>query len=249
MTIAVDHGRDARALEVLARHVEELRPAVAPFIIAVTGSVAVGKSTFAAALAKTLRPGPAAAGLELTGTDGFLLPNAILDARGLTMRKGFPESFDTEALAAALTQIRRTSAVFPGYSHVTYDVDPALERRIDRPGVLIVEGLGLGPHRRLVDALIYLDASEADLEAWFVERFMRFWAQAEHEPLSFYARFRGLDRRAASDLARSVWGAINLPNLRQHIFPQRDLADIVVKKGADHEIVEIVGGHGQATRL
>jgi type I pantothenate kinase len=219
----------------VARAIGAMRPNGAPFIIGITGSVAAGKSAFAADLAGVF-PGQ----VEVASTDGFLLPNAVLDARGLTRRKGFPESFDTEALAAALALARVGPAVFPGYSHVTYDVDARLGRRIDRPGVLIIEGLGLGSHRAAIDALIYLDADEADLEAWFVARFMVFWAGAEHDPASFYARFRSMDRPGAIEFARSVWTEINLPNLRQHILPQRDLADVVVRKGPGHEIVEIL---------
>ena len=249
MTIAVDQARGPLSLDDVARRLMRRRPAAAPFVVGITGSVAVGKSTFAGALAKALPADVAASPLELVGTDGFLLPNAVLDARGLTMRKGYPESFDAEAIAAALGAVRSGKAVFPGYSHVTYDTDPALERLIDRPGVLVVEGLGLGPHRGLIHALIYLDADEADLEAWFIARFMDFWAAAEHDPTSFYARFRGMDGAAAAELARSVWTGINLPNLRQHIFPQRALADLVVRKGPDHEIVEILEGHGQGARL
>lgn len=221
----------------VARLLEAMRPASAPFIVGITGSVAVGKSAFAAALAAVLPPH-----VEVAGTDGFLFPNQVLDARRLTMRKGFPESFDTDALAAALARARIGPVTFPGYSHVTYDVDAALARRIEGPDVLIVEGLGLGPHRDALDALIYLDADEADLEAWFVARFLGLWADAEYDATSFYARFRGLDRSGAAELARSVWTAINLPNLRDYISPQRDLADLVVRKGPDHEIVEIVPG-------
>jgi type I pantothenate kinase len=219
----------------VARAVESMRPDLPPFIIAITGSVAAGKSAFAAALA-----GVFSGRVEVASTDGFLFPNAVLDARGLTLRKGFPESFDTEALADTLALARVGPAVFRGYSHVTYDVDAGLVRRIDRPDVLIIEGLGLGPHRGAVDALIYLDADEADLESWFVARFMELWAGAEHDPASFYARFRGMDRAAAAAFARSVWSGINLPNLREHISTQRDRADLVVRKGPGHAIVEIL---------
>jgi type I pantothenate kinase len=134
---------------------------------------------------------------------------------------------------------------FPGYSHVIYDVDPGLARRIERPDILIIEGLSLDIDRgaaagaRLLDALVYLDAEEADIEAWFVERFLGLWAAAEHDPASFYARFRGLDRGQAAGLARTVWASINLPNLRENIVKARELADIVVRKGPDHGIQAI----------
>jgi type I pantothenate kinase len=248
MTFAADRPGPTADLADIARRLVGLRPDDPPFIIGITGSVAVGKSTFAAALASVL-PRAGMGGIEIAGSDGFLLPNAVLDARGLTLRKGFPDSFDAEALGRALVLVRRGGATFPGYCHVTYDVDPGLGRRIERPDALIVEGLGLGPHRPLIDALVYLDAAEVDLEAWFLTRFMAMWDGAEHDPSSFYVRFRNLDRAAAIAFARSVWTAINLPNLREHIAPQRALADIVIRKGPDHEIAEIIGRHGQAAPL
>jgi type I pantothenate kinase len=224
-------------VEALARAVLEMRPARGTFVVGVTGSVASGKSTLAAALA------PALGGVERVATDGFLRTNADLEAHGLTLRKGFPESYDLLALAAALTAVRAGPATFPAYSHLSYDIDPAAARVLDRPDILLVEGLALGldrpPTPGLIDCLIYLDAQEADLEVWFVDRFMSFWEAAEHDPASFYARFRGLDRPGAENLARAVWSGINLPNLREHIAPVRAWADLVAVKGADHGLVEV----------
>ena len=171
------------------------------------------------------------------------MANRLLDEGGLTLRKGFPESYDAAALGAALAATRLGAVEFPGYSHVTYDVDPALARRLERPDVLIVEGLGLGAHRARLNALIYLHAAERDLEAWFVtDRFLGLWEAAADEPASFYARFRSLDRDGFAALARSVWSQINLPNLRLNIAPLRAEAEIVVHKGADHAIVELTAG-------
>jgi type I pantothenate kinase len=223
------------------------RPAAEPYVVAITGSVAAGKSVFAGELAADLAAQPDQPIVEIVCTDGFLMANAALAARGLTQRKGFPESYDIEAMRAALTAIRRGAARFPGYSHITYDIDPALSRSLEQPGVLIVEGLSLhADHGGLIDALIYLDADEADLEAWFTERLIGLWRAAEHDPASFYARFRHLDEPGARDFARMVWGVINLPNLRDHIVQARTLADIVVRKGPDHAI-QAIGGKWAAT--
>jgi type I pantothenate kinase len=218
------------------------RPQAAPYVVAITGSVAAGKSVFAGELAADMAAWPEHPSVEVVCTDGFLMDNAALDARGLTQRKGFPESYDAEAMRAALAAIREGPARFPAYSHVTYDVDPDLARTLQPPDVLIVEGLGLqGDRGGLIDALIYLDADEADLEAWFTERFIGLWAAAEHDPASFYARFRNLDEAGARGFARMIWQAINLPNLRNHIVQARDLADIVIRKGPGHAI-EAIGG-------
>ena len=217
------------------------RPAAGPFVVGVTGSVAVGKSVFSNTLKARLQAWPAR--VELAATDGFLLPNAHLDAQGLATEKGFPVSYDTEGLRSALASVRSGPTVFPGYSHVTYDVDPDLARTLDRPDVLIIEGLNLRLEApgapRLLDALIYLDADEAHLEAWFTARFMGLWAAAETDPASFYARFRSMDAEQAAGFARMVWTGINLRNLREHIVHARAEADLVVRKGPDHDIVAV----------
>ena len=208
-----------------------------PWLVGLTGSVAAGKSVLSAAITGALAP---AHDVTSVSTDGFLLDNATLDARGLTLRKGFPESYDAPALLASLQAVRHGPTRFPGYSHIIYDVDPALARTIDRPDMLIVEGLGLSPlpgghdAADALDTLIYLDAAEADLEHWFVARFMGLWHAAETDPASFYAQFRGLDEAGAQAFARSVWDRINLPNLRDHICAARDRADIILTKDRDH---------------
>jgi type I pantothenate kinase len=220
------------------------RPAEGVLVVGVTGGVAAGKSVFAGKLAAAL----ARAGLtvEQVATDGFLFPNARLTELGLMDQKGFPPSYDTERLRAMLQAIRTGPVEIPGYSHVIYDVDPTLTRRLDPPDVLIVEGLNL---RRpgaaeAVDLLVYLDAEEADLEAWFTARFLDLWAAAEHDPSSFYARFRHLDRQGAAGVAKWVWDGVNLPNLRQHIAPGKAEADLVALKGADHRLTALARPQG-----
>ena len=212
-------------------------------IVGVTGSVAVGKTTVCEALVDRLAPLTA----ETVSTDGFLLPNAVLEARGLLVRKGFPESYDADGLLDTLARLREGPATLPVHSHIIYDIDPALARTVERPDVLIVEGLGLsgfpdGRHAAEgLDLLLYLDAEEADLERWFIARFMGFWRAAETDPASFYAQFRTMDEDQAAIFARSVWTGINLPNLRDHIVLARDRADVVVRKGPDHGLTVVRG--------
>lgn len=226
----------------LSQVVERLaarRPSSPTYIIGVTGAVAAGKSVFAQALAEHL----AARGssVELVCTDGFLFSNAALADLNLSNQKGFPPSYDHAALRAALEGVRRQPTVFPGYSHVTYDIDPALARTLDPPDVLIIEGLNLIPTHgpSLIDSLIYLDAPEPDLEAWYIARFLTLWDAAEHDPASFYARFRAMSRTEVEALARTVWERVNLKNLHDHIVAARDIADLVVRKGADHAITSV----------
>lgn len=204
-------------------------------VVGVTGSVAAGKSTLCAALRAALEP---ALRVEVVSTDGFLFSNAVLSERGVLMRKGYPETYDVEGLAAALEGVRSGPVTVPGYSHVIYDIDPALSRDVAAPDILIVEGLGLTPRPRGLDLLVYFDADEAHLEEWFAARFMDFWRAAETDPTSFYARFRAMTAPEAEAFARSmVWAQMNLPNLREHIVKARDEADIVVRKQADHSLV------------
>lgn len=209
-------------------------------IVGLTGSVAVGKSTLARQIADALG---SMIRVDVISTDGFLFPNAELDARGLLMRKGFPESYDVERLCQTLDAARMRPVRVPGYSHTRYDVDDALTRTIDRPDLLIVEGLGFAPvggDQRAVhalDALVYVDATEEDLEHWFLERFMDLWRAAETDPDSFYARFRGMSEMEARGFARTaVWRAINLPNLQDHIVRARAHADLLLWKQRDHSL-------------
>jgi type I pantothenate kinase len=215
------------------------RPGSGAYVIALTGGVASGKTTLAASLVDAIGDRPERPRVERVGTDGFIYPNAVLTERGILNRKGFPESFDRDALHAALHHIREAPTDFPGYSHLTYDIDPDLTRTIAPPDVLIVEGLGLDGAAP-VDILIYLDAEETDQEAWFITRFMGFWEVGQQDPDSFYARFRDLDAAAAAQLAARVWSSINRPNLREHIAPLRAAADIIVHKAADHSITSII---------
>ncbi|HWF76890.1 MAG TPA: hypothetical protein VN694_06900 [Caulobacteraceae bacterium] len=216
------------------------------YLVGVTGAVAAGKSTFAAQLVEALTAGGLT--VETVCTDGFLMNNAALTATGALNRKGFPESYDMAAMRAALAALRAGPADIPGYSHVIYDIDPALTRRIEPAGVVIVEGLALHEGAAAVglDALIYLDADEAHLEAWYAERFVDLWRAAEHDPTSFYAQFRHLSEPETRAFAVRVWQAINLPNLREHIVKGRDVADLVVRKGPDHAILAVSERTGAA---
>lgn len=222
-------------VEGLARRIADRASPGEVLVVGVTGSVAAGKTTLCGALKAALEP---ARRVEVVSTDGFLFPNAVLTERGVLMRKGYPETYDVEGLAAALEGARKGPVTVPGYSHVIYDIDPALAREIAPPDILIVEGLGLTPRPAGLDLLIYVDAEEADLETWFAARFLDFWRAAETDPASFYARFRSMSEPETDAFARErVWAQMNLPNLREHIIRAREEADFVVRKAADHSLM------------
>ena len=208
-------------------------------VVGVTGSVASGKTTFCTSIADHLR---STMRVEIVSTDGFLLPNSELADRGLLLRKGYPESYNLNLLSGALQRARWGPVRAPGYSHTTYDRAAELDRTIDRPDIVLVEGLGLSPTGKqrdpsaFLDLLIYIDASEQDLEAWFVRRFMNLWRDAETNGSSFYARFRTMSETEADGFAHQVWAGINLPNLREHIAPARQHADLLISKSANHDM-------------
>lgn len=226
-------------IEALADRVKRIHDQGSGLVIALTGSVASGKSTLAQHLDEALS---AALSVETVSTDGFLFPTAFLREQGLFQKKGFPETYDREAMHQAIASVRTQPTDFPGYSHITFDPDPALTRRIDPVEILIMEGLGFQPRpssdiaAHHPDLLIYLDAETEHIEAWFLERFLRFWHAAEHDPTSFYAQFRHMTEPELINFAKSVWAGINLPNLENHILPLRAHADLVVKKRLNHTI-------------
>jgi type I pantothenate kinase len=225
-----------------------------PFIIGIGGSVAVGKSTTARVLRELLKRWPTAPKVELVTTDGFLFPNAVLAAEGLMERKGFPESYDVGALLSFLSDIKsghgRVSA--PVYSHLTYDIMPGETITIDRPDILIIEGLNVLQPRTLpkdgkaipfvsdfFDFSIYLDADEEALRLWYIERFMRLKETRFRDPKSYFHDYAGLSDAEAERVATGLWERINLVNLRENIVPTRPRADLILSKAPDHAVTQV----------
>jgi type I pantothenate kinase len=226
-----------------------------PFIIGVAGSVAVGKSTTARILKTMLQRWTANPKVDLITTDGFLLPNAVLKAEGLMERKGFPESYDQRALLAFLSDIKagKPHVAAPVYSHLVYDVVPGETVTIDRPDILILEGLNVLQTSRLprdgkavpfvsdfFDFSIYIDADENDLSAWYVSRFMHLRQTAFRDPRSYFARYAEISEGEAIAIANGLWNRINLPNLRENILPTRPRADLILRKDASHAIETVM---------
>lgn len=229
-----------------------------PFIIGVVGSVAVGKSTFAAYLADALAtvdvPGARRRRVEVVSTDAFLLPNSVLDPLGGAMVKGTPQSYDWTALDRFLNDAADGAVELrlPVYSHEIFDVVPGEMQALSTPDVLVVEGLNLlqRPPDAAIDVSrhlhrsIYLHAPAPVIKEWFVERFMALTRHAAETPGDFYSIFVGLDEDEVEAVAVWTWSEINAPNLRLHIEPTRARADLVVHHGADHSIVRVERQHG-----
>jgi len=225
-----------------------------PYIIGVAGSVAVGKSTTARVLQALLARWPNVPKVDLVTTDGFLYPNAILEREGLMEKKGFPESYDLPALLRFLSDVKAGNrpARAPVYSHLLYDVMPNQWVEIDRPDILIVEGLNVLQTGRLpkdgsaipyvsdfFDFSVFLDADENVLRGWYVNRFLTLRTTAFADPKSYFHRYSTLSDAEAIATATSIWNRINLVNLYESILPTRQRADLILTKGENHQVGEV----------
>ncbi|NEE00162.1 type I pantothenate kinase [Phytoactinopolyspora halotolerans] len=225
-----------------------------PFVIGIAGSVAVGKSTIARLLRLLLARWPDHPRVSLVTTDGFLLPNAELERRGLLERKGFPESYDRRALLRFVASVKSGAEEVgaPVYSHLTYDIVPGEQVVLKHPDIVLIEGLNvLQPARArgngvsglavsdFFDFSIYVDAAPEDIRRWYVRRFLRLRETAFRRPESYFRRYADLDHDAAVARAEHLWDHINGPNLDQNIVPTRGRATLVLTKSADHAVERI----------
>jgi type I pantothenate kinase len=222
-----------------------------PYIIGVAGSVAVGKSTTSRLLRALLARWPDHPRVDLVTTDGFLLPNAVLQERGLMRRKGFPESYDQRRLVQFVADVKAGMAEVsaPVYSHTLYDIVAGKYHVVRQPDILVIEGLNVlqsgGPRPGMTqrvfvsdffDFSIYVDAREQDIEKWYVERFMTLRETLFRDPSSYFQHYAALSADEARDTARGIWESINLLNLRENILPTRERAHLILDKGASHAV-------------
>ena len=219
-----------------------------PYIISIAGSVAVGKSTSARILQSLLSHWPNQRKVDLMTTDGFLHPLAYLQEHNLLHKKGFPISYNTPQLIRFLADIKsgKPNVSAPIYSHLTYDIIPDQFNVIDQPDILILEGLNvLQPNKNqanelfvsdFVDFSIYVDAEEDLLKEWYIHRFLKFRQSAFSDPNSYFKHYANLSEQEAVTTAGKIWDEINGLNLKENILPTRERADLILKKGANHEV-------------
>ena len=223
-----------------------------PYVIGVAGSVAVGKSTAARILQALLAEWPAHPRVDLVTTDGFLYPNAVLESRGLLARKGFPESYDVRRLLEFVIDVKsgKPNVKAPVYSHLTYDIVPGVWQEVNRPNVMILEGLNVlqtspGQQGRTLfvsdffDFSIYIDAHEDLIEQWYVDRFMTLRETVFTDTKSYFHRYASLTDQEARETALRLWRDINYPNLKENIEPTRERAHLILEKDAEHDVAGV----------
>lgn len=232
-----------------------LPSARAPYVIAVAGSVAVGKSTTARVIQALLARWPNHPRVDLITTDGFLYPNAILEERGLMSRKGFPESYDVRRLLQFMADLKtgRPEVEAPVYSHEAYDIQAGKTQVVRQPDIVIVEGLNVlqtgggreaGPPRSFVsdffDFSIYVDAAVEHIRQWYVDRFLTLRKTVFQSETSYFHRYAALTDTQARSTAAQIWETINAVNLMRNILPTRGRARLILEKGEDHAVRSVM---------
>jgi type I pantothenate kinase len=246
------HANQTQKLHSAASDFMGERSAKTPFIIGIAGSVAVGKSTVARLLKELMSRWEGTPRVELVTTDGFLYPNAELERRGILDRKGFPESYDRKRLLKFVSDVKsgveRVTA--PVYSHLSYDIVDGEFEEVRTPDVLILEGLNvlqppaIGQELALSDFFdftIYIDANPNTIEKWYLSRFLQLWTSAFTNPRSYFHQLtKELNLEQATERAKGFWQDINLPNLRENIEPTRSRAKLVMQKGDEHRVQQVL---------
>ena len=229
-----------------------INPAKVPFIIGVTGSVAVGKSTTSRLLKTLLERINPEYKIYIVSTDNFLKNNARLKKENLMERKGFPESYDMQALISFLVDIKsgKASTEIPVYSHLKYDILPE-KQEIINPDIIILEGLNIlqvdnskTPNQIYVsdflDFSIFIDANVSFIKQWFIERFFLLMETAFRDKNSYFQQYSQFSREEATETASRIWDEINGKNYEENIIKTRYRAELIIEKDRDHSIEKIM---------
>lgn len=225
-----------------------------PFIIGIGGSVAVGKSTTSRILQALLSKWSDNITVSLVNTDGFLMSNNNLEKRSLMERKGFPESYNLTLLLDFLNSVKsgKSNVKAPVYSHLLYDNVPGEFINVNKPDILIIEGLNVlqpAPLPRdgnaipyvsdFFDFSIFVDADEVNIKNWYIQRFLKLKSTAFREEKSYFNKYSYLSDEEAVNEATSLWEKINYVNLIENILPTRQRANLILRKSENHSVNQI----------
>lgn len=248
------HVRVAQHLHQATRDFLGVEEPKVPFIIGVAGSVAVGKSTTSRVLKALLSHWPDHPRVAIITTDGFLYPNRQLAEQGLMERKGFPESYDIEHLLQVLHALKsgQTSVRVPVYSHHHYDVLPGEWCVIERPDIVILEGLNILQTRTdnpfterqiflsdYFDFSLFVDAPAEVIKQWYIERVLNFWRGPFQKQNSYFHFLAKMNQEEVIKFAERIWREINEINLKENILPFRRRAQLILHKSADHSVSSV----------
>ncbi len=229
-----------------------INPDKMPFIIGVTGSVAVGKSTTSRLLKTLLERINPEYRIYIVSTDNFLKNNARLREENLMERKGFPESYDMQNLISFLVDAKSGTSLLeiPVYSHLKYDVLQE-KQEIVNPDIIILEGLNILQidHSRtanqiyvsdFLDFSIFIDANVGFIKQWFIERFFLLMETAFKDKNSYFQKYSQFSRKDALETASKIWDDINGKNYEENIVKTRYRAELIIEKEKDHSIAKIM---------
>jgi type I pantothenate kinase len=138
----------------------------------------------------------------------------------------------------------------PVYSHLTYDIVPDAVQEVNRPDIMIFEGLNVlqGPQRQqgrslavsdFFDFSIYIDADATDIEQWYIDRFMTLRETVFTDLRSYFHKYASFTDAEALATARRIWHDVNYVNLKENIEPSRERAHLILRKDAQHEIASV----------
>lgn len=216
-----------------------------PFFVSITGSVASGKSTTAQCLKNLLQAQPPHPAVSILCTDDFLYSNHRLEELGILDRKGFPESYDSDALLRCITALKKgvSHVTIPKYSHKIYNIIDN-KQVLNNADIIIIEGLNILQRAtntpthtidQLTNICIYMEAAECDLFTWFTKRIKGLIEEAKKDKSSFYHRFSKMSLADVSNGIHDAWYNINSKNLHENLIPLREKADIIMEKNKDHQ--------------
>lgn len=237
---------------IIKKNIFKIKKQKIPFVISIAGSVAVGKSTTASILKVLLESWQEHKKVELISTDSFLHSNKILKKKGLMKKKGFPQSYNINYLVKFLSEVKSgiNKIKIPIYSHLTYDIIPDSENIINKPDILIIEGLNVlqalifdcfynNQHILIsdfVDFSLYVDASEKLLQSWFIDRFLKFRKNNSFKCNSYFNQYAFFSEKKATSIALNLWKEINVLNLKKYILPTKERANLIIVKKKNHVV-------------